>query len=154
MVTRYRDDGSTLYDFMHLILVRCPRCQHCAQVIPVNANERGLFGARKLVCSSCVLCKYCRGNIVHFGGNSDSYFRLPLWLQTHCCGKVLWAYNAEHLDFIEKYVQATMRQGQIPHMITGARNGTFASRLPKWIKSAKNCEEVLKKIALIRKTLL
>jgi hypothetical protein len=29
---------------------------------------------------------------------------LPLWLQTHSKGKVLWAVNKEHLDFLEHYV--------------------------------------------------
>ena len=43
-------------------------------------------------------------------GILDHFFGLPLWLQTSCCGQVLWAYNEAHLNFLESYVQSRLRE--------------------------------------------
>jgi hypothetical protein len=72
---------------------------------------------------------------------------VSLWLKTNCCGNTLWAYNKEHLDFLESYVSASIRE-QVPNI-----NKSLASRLPTWIKSAKNRETVLKCINKLRKKL-
>lgn len=89
------------------------------------------------------------------GGSFDWYFRLPLWLQTPCCGKILWAYNREHLDFLESYIKAGLRE-RFPLKVyeTGLvmwRNKSLASRLPTWMKRAKNRDEVLRGIEKLRK---
>jgi hypothetical protein len=60
---------------------------------------------------------------------------------------VLWAYNAEHLDFLEEYVRASIRERE-PN-----RNASLASRLPAWLKSAKNREAVLAACAALRRRL-
>lgn len=73
---------------------------------------------------------------------------LDLWLQTPCRGHVLWAYDAEHLDFLERYVRAALRERE-PN-----RNAGLASRLPGWLKSAKNRHAVLAACATLRKRLL
>ncbi|MGI5171658.1 hypothetical protein ACQEU3_45665 [Spirillospora sp. CA-253888] len=36
----------------------------------------------------------------------------PLWLQRSCCGHVLWAYNVRHLDLLESYAAAKLREGR------------------------------------------
>jgi hypothetical protein len=56
---------------------------------------------------------------------------LELWLRTPCEGRVLWAYDAAHLDFLERYVAAGLREQE-------PGNTSLASRLPAWIKSRKN----------------
>jgi hypothetical protein len=68
----------------------------------------------------------------------DPHFGFRLWLQTRCAGEVLWAYNAEHLGFLREYVSASLRE-RVPNA-----NGSLASRLPKWIKSAHNRTAVLR----------
>jgi hypothetical protein len=69
----------------------------------------------------------------------DPYFGLPLWLQIESCGNRLWAYNKEHLLTLKTYIAAAHRD----------RKGkwSMATRLPQWIKSAKNREALLKSIA-------
>ncbi|WP_336212225.1 hypothetical protein [Nonomuraea sp. LPB2021202275-12-8] len=57
---------------------------------------------------------------------------------------MLWAYNAEHLDFLERYVRAFIRERE-PN-----RNGSLASRLPAWLKDAKNRDAVLGCCATLR----
>jgi hypothetical protein len=71
---------------------------------------------------------------------------LPLWLQTEFRGRLLWAVNEPHLDFMERYVAAGVRE-QV------RVNSTLASRLPAWIKSAKHRPALLKAFAKMRATL-
>jgi hypothetical protein len=73
---------------------------------------------------------------------TDFYFHLPLWLQTTCCNENLWALNPRHLDYLESYVSAELREGH--------GHGTMASKLPRWVMSAKNREEVLRCISKLR----
>ncbi|MEU4540732.1 hypothetical protein AB0G15_38460 [Streptosporangium sp. NPDC023825] len=79
-------------------------------------------------------------------GRSDAtcYAGLDLWLQTPCGNHVLWAYDAEHLDFLERYVRAFIRERE-PN-----RNASLASRLPAWVKDAKNRDLVLARCATLR----
>ncbi len=74
------------------------------------------------------------------GDAIDPVFGLPLWLQTPCCGHTLWAYNRKHLNELQLYVTAALRE-RIP-------NGrwTMFTRLPQWIKSGKNREAVLRSL--------
>jgi hypothetical protein len=71
---------------------------------------------------------------------------LPLWLQTDFRGRLLWAVNEPHLDFLERYVAAGIRE-QSPG------NSTLASRLPAWIKSAKHRPALLRALRKMRSTL-
>ena len=83
------------------------------------------------------------------------YDQLELWLQTPCCGETLWAYNKEHLDFLEQYVAATLRERTRPNG-TGryaARNSTLTSRLPGWIKRARNRDDVLRCLSKLHRML-
>jgi hypothetical protein len=47
-----------------------------------------------------------------------------------------WAFNPAHLDFIEECVSVEIRESR--------GNETLASRLPGWMKSGHNREEVLR----------
>jgi len=70
----------------------------------------------------------------------DPIPRLDLLLQTPCCGQMLWAWNTEHVLWMQKYVRAKLRTRR---WIGGWRNNSLQSRLPRWITSAKNREAVL-----------
>jgi hypothetical protein len=76
---------------------------------------------------------------VAFGGPNDPFFGRPLWLQTRCCGHLLWAYNRSHLDALRAYVAADLRQRTGPTM-------GMLDRLPAWIKKANHRAEVLQAI--------
>jgi hypothetical protein len=77
---------------------------------------------------------------MHIGGAIDPYFGLPLWLCTDVRGQQLWAYNRDHLAFLEAYLRAAVRQ-RAPNW-----NASLASRLPQWMKSASMRQDVLKAI--------
>jgi len=77
----------------------------------------------------------------------DPWFRLPLWLQAGCCGKLLWAYNTGHLDLLEAYIGARLRErGPVPGSMS------MAERLPAWLKSAKNRQHILRTCQQLRAT--
>ncbi len=90
--------------------------------------------------------EYEMRNII-IGANIDPYFRLPLWLQKEMPDGLLWAYNYEHLDFLENHVSAELRNREKSPM----RNKSLGSRLPKWMTSKKNRNEVLSGIEKLKR---
>ena len=158
---RRQPDDATLFDFGHEFLVECPHCGLRALVL-----DRGAEAAPRiaLTCTHCGLARaweagacgvatttdlrrYVAGQLT-VGAAVDWYFHLPLWLKAPCCGETLWAYNVRHLDFLEDYVAAKLREHQRgPH---GWRNQALANRLPRWMKQAGNREEMLRCITALR----
>lgn len=83
-----------------------------------------------------------------FGGAFDPIARQPLWLKAPCCGRTLWALNAEHLAVLERYVGAAVRSR------TAAPSAyTMIEVLPRWMKVAKHRGEVLRVIDRLKRTL-
>ena len=96
------------------------------------------------------------GNLTSNGINvqfsTKFVFGYPVWLQSDCCGETLYALNYEHLQFLEDYVSAKIRERGIENKEEFYyRNRTLESRLPQWIKSAKNRERILKTIENLKK---
>jgi hypothetical protein len=65
-------------------------------------------------------------------GPVDPEFGLELWFTAPFRNEVVWAYNVEHLRFLRDYLAADLRE-RAPN-----RNGSLASRLPRWMKAAKH----------------
>lgn len=147
----FSENGEMIYDFGDEFLVACPKCSEMAKIFPTENGSKDfrekLFAPRRLVCLSCIYRNEWNGGEIGIGASFDWYFRLPLWLQTECCGKNLWAYNRKHLEFIENYVASKLRE-RTPNI-----NKSLASRLPQWMKSAKNREAVLKGIERLKEKL-
>lgn len=148
---RFIDRGKRIYDLGDEILVVCPKCSGMAKVtlnvdIPAKLNDR-LFAPRRLVCTKCLYRDKWAGRQVSVGGPADWYFGLPLWLTESCCGEVLWAYDLTHLEMIESYVAAKLRER------TNKGRNSFLSKLPKWLKSAKNRDEILRSIGKLKRKL-
>jgi hypothetical protein len=141
---RFKDEGQRIEDFSDEFLVRCPRCAGCARVVPKDSNFAALFSPQRLVCPCCGYGNDWCKHAIHYQDRHDWYFELPLWLQTECCGHVLWAHNEKHLTFLEDYVQSVQRRR------TPNQNRSLASRLPTWLKSKKNRQEVIKGLKHLR----
>jgi hypothetical protein len=82
------------------------------------------------------------------GGPRSRDGSLSLWLQTPCCGHILWAFNYAHLSYLESYVEAEQRDRT--QTTYGWSNSSLASRLPKWMIASKNRDDVLKAIKKLR----
>jgi hypothetical protein len=78
----------------------------------------------------------------------DPYFKYPLWLQIECVGETLWAFNEKHLNYLKNYVEADLRDDD------GRMSWSIVSRLPKWITSAKNRQDILKAIVKLEKQIM
>lgn len=124
-------------------LVYCPKCKSKSFVFPHGESK---------VKFSCLNCAYTKIKSTSYRSfdwyaenPTDSYFGFDLWLKTGCVGESLWAFNKRHLRFLESYVSANIRERE-RHDEWGWHNSSLASRLPKWLKSAKNRESILKAI--------
>jgi predicted RNA-binding Zn-ribbon protein involved in translation (DUF1610 family) len=152
---RFQDTGDTVQSFQDKVLVRCPQCDSFAIVRCLNPENVSRFAPRRFSCKACGSYKdWAESGISRTWKNEppvDDYFHYPLWLQAPCCGQTLWAYNLEHLDFIEAFVSAGLRESQCDENYHWSNRSLF-SRLPRWIQSAKNRESILKVIKKIRKS--
>ena len=152
---RFKDTRENIYSFQNEFLVRCPFCDSCAIVRCIESDKVDRFAPRRFSCTTCGSSKdWSQQNIESWCSKAqDNYFHYPLWLQTSCCGETLWAYNLRHLEFIEAFVRARLRERK-PHELYGWSNQSLFSRLPKWIPSGKNREEIIKAIAKIRESVV
>lgn len=158
-------------------LVRCPRCDACARAVPV---DDGRLSVVRVTCGACALVHEGRS-----GGPSRGELRLgpvddgrtwrnpdtreittwpdtpdevlTLWLRASCCGgELLWAANEEHLDYLEAYLGATLRER--PEAVISPMGRRWVGKglswqLPDWMKAAKHRDEVLATIATLRASL-
>lgn len=138
--------ATCLGDFADDILVRCPRCSSCAHLLRLKNPEDALAG-RRLVCASCAQVVdwdlSSLGSVsVPGSGPRLVGFDLDLWLTTPCCGETLWAYNREHVAFLESHIAARLRPHP-RHPDHGWANGSLQSRLPRWMLDRHHRDAVL-----------
>ncbi|MEU0541323.1 hypothetical protein ABZ319_15775 [Nocardia sp. NPDC005978] len=156
-VGRHFDERRHLLGFTERILVVCAGCGGRAVSSRWPGTEAaGTWAAhepRRLACARCaVMGEWDKGRdgTRHWGrmwGNApvDMHFGRPLWLQTRCAGRVLWALNVEHVEELGAFVGARLRE----HGAGGSTTAMLAS-LPGWIKAAGNRDSVLKGLERLR----
>ncbi len=129
------------------------KCRECHQPISKSAEVSGEWVKLKVKCEECGdECEYeakLSRHYMHHGLMCDNIFGLPLWLQREFRSDLLWAFNYEHLSLLEQYVRAKLRERGIDNK--GSKNSLMFSRLPTFITSAKNREEILKLIEELRR---
>ena len=145
---RFRDPGGRVSRYLGRVLVRCPACDRCALVVRPEVAGNRYVGNPKLTCVHCGLARERRTWHQVIGAPVDPFFRLPLWLQTPCCGETMWAYNAEHLGVLEGYVGAGLRERP-----AASQPYTMLEILPRWMKLAKHRDEVLRAISRLKQSL-
>ncbi|MBL1066558.1 zinc ribbon domain-containing protein [Streptomyces sp. 7-21] len=157
---RFQDTPRGVWEFLDVVLVRCPRCAQAARIIRPPGDEKHqtltMFRPRRLVCRGCGLSRIWKGHSITLSRSTtepatDPYLGLPLWLQTETRHGWLWAYNPEHLDLIRRYVQAPLRE-RANRYDDGSRKSLIA-RLPAWIKRAHHRDEILRAVDRIRASL-
>ncbi|MGB3107970.1 hypothetical protein [Sphingobacterium siyangense] len=140
---RFQDQNKRITEFDAEVWVECPRCGKKA-VAMVDYAERK---ARLL----CTVCPYSRElstltEIMGMQANSrksaDAYFGAKIWFQHPFKNDIFWAYNPAHLDYLEDYISAKLREHK------ERTHFTLLEKLPKFYHDAKNRESLLK---IIRK---
>lgn len=148
-------------DFIGKIDVVCPGCGKSALVLG-GQPDNPIAGSEDLVRFSCLSCgrslRYAdtaritafvnsRGipvqtRMIYLNAPCDPYFRYDLWYRIETNWGLLWAYNVEHLELIEKFIADKLRsRNGIP-----MQNNSIASRLPQWATESKHRETLLKLI--------
>jgi len=101
--------------------ITCPRCGEMAPGM-VHKKQRGWF---------------IYGDIKD---GVEPYFGYALYFQTSFGGKLVWAVNRPHLQYLIDYIEAELREK--PADFRGMK--TQAHHLPRFMKLAKNREGMLK----------
>lgn len=141
-------------EFINRIDVECPECSSKSLVI---SNPDNRFDT-KFVCKACGKFKRWEGNPnsyyygkcnkesdgITIGQPVDCYFKMKLWYQSNFKDEVLFAYNLEHLSFLNYYITDKIRERvQLNEQWS---NASLQSRLPKWMLSRNNRVQLIKKI--------
>lgn len=122
-------------------------CHHCgtqvfAKRIIIDKAKNQQSSALSAICPQCGFHNQLPLMItpIRFAKDGrDYYFGLPLLLAVDSPMGRMWAFNHEHLQALKAYLQADLRER---HALAG--NGSMISRLPLWIKLAKNRDKLLK----------
>lgn len=159
------DERTNLGDFTAHVLVACPRCAASAHLhwLTSHVEKRGdrevRLAGHRLTCATCghtadwLREKSWQAPPVVGPGPRLQGFDLDVWLQTPCCGEVLWVYNEPHLRFLEEYVGADLRE-RWPSTNEGWQDvGGLGRKLPQWMLAAKNREAVLRGLGTLRERL-
>lgn len=160
---RFVDEQLTIADFYNEVLVVCPTCAGRAISICDQIKETA-----RLTCINCGYSKEIptRYSYAHVekrqSGKSDEphsiepktyqlitaahiYFNAELWLQAPFKEHVFWAYNHKHLNYLKRYIAASLRES------ADRSHYTLVEKLPKFIQAAGNRQALLKIIEQLEK---
>lgn len=136
MKKRFNGYQKTNYHFSNKIYLKCPRCGKMGKLIRLE-NSLEIY--------ECLNCGYIKkGNFI--------LSKYELYLKVKTCGKTLWFYNEEHIDYVEKYVEANLRERV--KINESWYNKSIGSSLPQWVKDKNNRERILKAIDKVKKLLI
>jgi hypothetical protein len=142
---RFQDKNKRLNEFQSEVLVVCPQCK--GKSLAKADYEKNLA---RLFCENCGYNKDVSTETTVFGirGNwelaAHVYFGTELWLQMPFKNEVFFAYNQDHLTYLEKYISATLREHK------DRSHFTLLEKLPKFYHEAKNRDALLKLIQRLR----
>ncbi len=126
----------------------CPECgKRISLKIDKVANKKE---SMKIPCKHCGFTesykpKYIEYEIVadDISNGEEPFFNVDLWLCKEYKGNLFWATNYKHLEYLKQYIEAKIRvRGYF--YIDFRYNMTMAAKLPQFIKSGKNRDNLLK----------
>ena len=135
---RFQDENLLLSDFYDVVWVVCPACAKKA------VAKR--FVEEKVARLFCLHCGYNKEVSTAFGKNgliamaANVFFDSGLWLTATFRNEVFWSYNARHLEYLARYIGASLREHK------GREHFTLVEKLPKFYHEAKNRDGLLKVI--------
>lgn len=160
MTRRYRDGGEHLLGaFADEILVECPGCGRRASVLPAS-RPAGLFTDRRMACGGCGALRSWPPTGAKAGpktvrldqhGATDPFLGLPLWLRAPCRGHVVWAWNGRHLDALEGWIGADLRERALSTSVPPVDvHETMLESLPAWMTERTARDDVLRALRELR----
>ena len=139
---------ANLDEFIRYKAVVKRNCPQCGEIIYHSQdNFKNPPDELEVLCTNCNFKAAYIPSISNYssspdikGLKGDPYFGFPLWLQTEVKGNLFWAFNRDFLNEIKNFVEADLRENKTRYHMT------MTSRLPEFIKTAKNRDAVLKAI--------
>ena len=139
---RFKDENLLLSNFYGEALVICPAC---AKKAVAKADYK--IKKVRLFCTQCGYNKEAATVInttTYIQMPAQQYFDAELWLQAPFKNEVFRAFNEKHLDYLERYIKACLREHK------DRRHYTLLEKLPKFYHEAKNRERLIKIIENLR----
>ncbi|HLK09084.1 MAG TPA: hypothetical protein VKV30_14105 [Candidatus Angelobacter sp.] len=127
----------------HPILVVCEKCGKCATMLKFVFSQEARIG-RFGQCS----CLHC-GHQWMMPAGFHLFTRGPLWLKMPCHKNVLWILNRPHLEFMEQFIAADLREERMPER----SSRRLSSALPRWLIASKNRDDVVRCLKKLREKL-
>lgn len=146
MNQRFTDQNKTLSYFYTEVWVVCPACTKKAIANVLFDDKQA-----RLYCDSCGYNKQTSTETSVFGVKghwqmaAHGYFGAELWLQHPFKNDVFFAYNGEHLDYLEAYIGAALREHK------DRTHFTLLEKLPKFYHEAKNRKALLSLIGKLKR---
>lgn len=137
-LNRFQDENLVLSNFYQEVWVVCPSCAKKA-IATVNFETK----TARLFCVQCGYNKETNTFLI-FNSAAHCYFKADLWLKASFKNEQFWAYNNKHLEYLERYISATLREHK------DRTHFTLLEKLPKFYHEAKNREGLLKIIAKLK----
>lgn len=133
-------------------------CQNCERFYRINIDDK----AKQNFSVLNVSCPYCheimsgkvkkiKANYYTYPsiqGGKDTFFGYELYFLTSFKGRLVWAINREHLDYLIDYINADLREKHILGVNYALK--TASNDLPTFMKSAKNRKNILKILEKMR----
>ncbi len=138
MQSRFADQNKTISNFYEEVWVVCPSCSKKA-IAKTNTEAK----SARLYCPSCGYNKETSMEFLYAGQKALTiraahlYFDAELWLQHPFKNDVFIAFNGEHLNYLEQYISATLREHK------DRTHYTLLEKLPKFYHEAKNRKALL-----------
>ncbi len=137
----------TIHQFMppdRPILIECARCGKCATLrnFTFPRDRKSVLRMGECICLHC-------GHQWTTPADADFVTRGPLWLRMACHGNVLWVLNREHLEFLEQFIGAELREERMEEV----SSRRLSSALPRWMLAAKNRKDVMRCLGKLREKL-
>lgn len=142
---RHQPQAGSWMSFACDIVVHCPRCNKSGRISRYGYASDGKYRC-VFSCLHCGCTAENRSPSASITDDSprDPYCDLELVLKTRTRHGWLWIYNQDHLAEMRAFLYARLRE-PIPGETSRAcctYNTNWASRLPTWITSGKNREEI------------
>lgn len=125
-----------------------PRCSHCGT--PLDRRDRPTARHKEGKLFVSIRCDHCDETEDYPASPgsdpaaSRPYRLLRRYLETQVGGETLWVNNLVHLDALEDWLGAKVRErGPQPGL-------TMMAKLPRWMKASTNRAKVLRGLAQLR----
>ncbi|SFI61202.1 hypothetical protein SAMN05421638_0259 [Kaistella treverensis] len=145
MPHRFQDQNHRLSHFQDHVDVVCRGCGKNATATADHDKKEA-----RMYCLQCGYSKTVSTSVEVAGIRGDlqiaahEYFGAKLWFAAPFKSEEFFAFNREHLDYLEAYISATLREH------TERSHFTLLEKLPRFYHEAKNREALLKLIAKLK----